>query len=448
MTRKSRCERPDTSLCGPPSRRPCSRRSTPRRRLFPPPQAVTIDPATKQSVTKRLHNKGRQARQVLTVNGRVKLLRRWWQAEQAGSLAPADEVIDPQLATVSVGVREMAARLNNDSTSFQRTAANLDRTAMIKMSAEQLRRLVLAAGQAVLAAQQQNALPTAFRAADCVVDPQAEQPTTRIYHGLDGVMVPLVTEEEKVKRRAAAVEKRRSSGKTSVPLPPRKRGAGQSFKEFKTIVFYDEHGAHWHEVLSRRSRTQVGAVVRREAQRLGFAYADEKIANVDGADWIRERLTEGPRPLPLDGLGLDFYHLSENVHRCRRRVFGEEHESGRQWAEQLLHAFKHEGYAPAWEQLTVWRTSLTSPRHKAAADKLLNYVSRREEMIQYPQFQGQGWQIGSGPTESRCKTTTHRLKGRGRRWDAPNAEAIAALTTLEDSRQWNFYWPTSSPTGD
>jgi len=26
----------------------------------------------------------------------------------------------------------------------------------------------------------------------------------------------------------------------------------------------------------------------------------------------------------LDALGLDFYHLSENVHRARRKAFGEE----------------------------------------------------------------------------------------------------------------------------
>jgi len=406
------------------------------------------DPVTRQPVQKRLQNKGRQPRKVLTVNGHVKLLRRGWHAADSGSVAPVDEMIDPQLGTVSVGVREMACRLNNDSASFQKTAENLHRTALVKMSGEQLRQRVIATGQDVLQAQRQNAIPTAFRATDCVVDPQAEQPTTRIYHGLDGVMVPLVTDEEKVKRRQKTVEQRRRSGKTSAPLPPRKRGASQSFKEFKTIVFYDEHGQHWHEVLSRRSRTQVGAVVRREAQRLGLAYADEKIANVDGADWIRERLTEGPHQLPLDGLGLDFYHLSENIHRCRRRVFGEETQSGQQWAEHLLHTLKHEGYAPAWDQLIVWRTSLTSPTQKEAADKLLNYMSRRQEMIQYPQFQEHGWQIGSGPTESRCKTSTSRLKGRGCRWDAPHAEAVAALTTLQDSGQWHLYWPTSTPTGD
>lgn len=392
-----------------------------------------------------MHNKGRQSRQMLTVNGPVKLVRRWWHAPGIGSLAPADEVIDPHANTVSPGVREMACRLNNDSASFDKTAENLARTALVRMSGERLRQLVIAQGHAVLRAQQENAVPTAFRAVECVVDPQAAQPVTRIYTGLDGVMVPLVTEAEKVKRRQGVRQKRQRRGKPCRRLPPRRRGADQSFKEFKTITFYDEHGGHWHEALSRRSRKRIGALVRREAQRLGFQYADEKIANVDGASWIKAQLTERADQLPLDGLGLDFYHLSENIHRCRRGVFGDASPEGSAWAESLLHTLKHEGWEPAWDFLTNWRATLRSRRKKIAADRLLNYVSERREMIGYAEFRERGWQIGSGPTESRCKTTTSRLKGRGRRWDAPNAEAVAALTALQDSGQWPLYWKTPTP---
>jgi hypothetical protein len=312
------------------------------------------------------------------------------------------------------------------------------------MSSEQLRQLVLAEGRTVLAAQAAGTIPTAFQARDCLLAPGQPHSPTRVYTGCDGVMVPLITEAEKVRRRTAVRQKRQRRGKKCRPLPPRRRGADRSFKEFKTVVFYDEAGRHWHEVLSRRPRKRIGAVLRREAQRLGFAEARERIANVDGADWIRAQLTERPHELPLDGLGLDFYHLSANVHRCRRTVYGEENATGQTWAGAVLHTFKHAGYEAAWEQLQAWRTSLKSRRHRAAADRLLHYVFERREMINYREFVQRGWQIGSGPTESRCKTSTQRLKGRGRRWDAPNAEAVAALTTLYDSRQWNLYWTTLS----
>jgi hypothetical protein len=69
----------------------------------------------------------------------------------------------------------------------------------------------------------------------------------------------------------------------------------------------------------------------------------------------------------------------------------------------------------AWEQLLAWRRPLRSRTKKAEADRLIRYVLERREMINYPEFQKRGWQIGSGPAESRCKTSTSRLKGRGRR---------------------------------
>lgn len=393
-----------------------------------------------------MRNKGKQSRSVLTVNGSVKMVRRWWHGVGVGSVVPMEAVLDSQQSTVSVGVREMACRLNNDGTSFDSTAENLDRTALVKMSGEQLRQIVLAAGTTVLQAQQDNAIPTAFRAAECIVDPSVpkEKQMTRIYTGLDGVMVPLVTDAEKVKRRKDIKVKRQRSGKKCRPLPPRTKGSDLAFKEFKTIVFYDERGKHWHEVLSAKSRTQVGAVVRREAKRLGFAFAKEKIANVDGATWIKTQLTDHAEQLPLDGLGLDFYHLAENVHRCRRVVFGADDKAGQDWAATLLHTLKHDGWETAWDQLTRWRSTLRGKVKKAGADRLLNYVSDRRDMINYPEFQQKSWQIGSGPTESRCKTSTQRLKGRGRRWNKSNAEALAALTTLKDSNQWNLFWPNPS----
>jgi len=46
-----------------------------------------------------------------------------------------------------------------------------------------------------------------------------------------------------------------------------------------------------------------------------------------------------------------------------------------------------------------------------------------------PEFRAKSWQIGSGPTEAECKTTTRRVKGRGCRWNTDNAEAMMALAT-------------------
>jgi hypothetical protein len=75
----------------------------------------------------------------------------------------------------------------------------------------------------------------------------------------------------------------------------------------------------------------------------------------------------------------------------------------------------------------------------------MGYIAERREMIRYPEFRRNGWQIGSGPTEAQCKTATQRLKGRGRRWDRANAEALMALDCLDSSHAWNRYWTTLDP---
>jgi hypothetical protein len=381
---------------------------------------------------------------VLTINGRVRVWRRWWHGAGVGSTAPADDVLDRQGITITPGVVEMASRENLSASSFDRAAANLARLAQVTLSPEQLRQEVEAAGRRVLAAQESGRIETAWKAEDCVLPGEKGQ-KTRIYTGCDGVMVPVVTEAEKIKRREVVKAKRRRCGKKCKPLPPRKRGADQPWKEFKVAYFYSEDMRRQHVAFTHRNHEAAGKLLRREADRLGFRRATERVAVVDGATWIRDQMQL--HLAELDGLGLDFYHLSENVHRARRAVFGEESEEGRAWAEGLMHVFKHEGYGTAWERLLQWRGQLGRSRKRKAADRLLNYASAREEMIRYPAFRERGWQIGSGPTESQCKLCTKRLKGHGRRWDRPNAAAVAALDSLERSGHWQNFWPSASPAG-
>lgn len=373
---------------------------------------------------------------MLTINGRVRLWRRRWHSAKGGASTPIDAWVDAAEGTISLGVREMACRLNGDGKNFDKAAANLARTAQVHVSGETLRVLVETEGKRVLQAQQSGRLAPGWAAADCRVDPKAATSPTRVYVGSDGVMVPLVTDAEKVSRRTKTKAKRRRRGKKAKPLPPRKPGADQHYKEFKIVAFYDETEAHRLVSGTRGDCEAAGRLMRREAGRIHLDQADEKVGNVDGSPWIRNQIER--QSLPLDDLGLDFYHLGENVHKARREIYGEGDETGTRWAGELLHVFKHDGYEAAWEQLLQWRVALTGGR--AAADRLVNYVSERREMIKYPAFRAKGWQIGSGPTEATCKTLTARLKGSGMRWDGNNAEAIMALEALTQSGQWPAYW--------
>ncbi len=56
------------------------------------------------------------------------------------------------------------------------------------------------------------------------------------------------------------------------------------------------------------------------------------------------------------------------------------------------------------------------------------------------QFRLKGMKIGSGPTESSCKSEARRLKGIGMRWKQRNADGMLALEALHQSDLWQTYW--------
>ena len=74
-----------------------------------------------------MKNKGRQDYTILTVNGRVRLWRRRWHSSAQGTITPLDSWVDLAEASISLGVREMACRLNGDGKNFDKAADNLAR---------------------------------------------------------------------------------------------------------------------------------------------------------------------------------------------------------------------------------------------------------------------------------------------------------------------------------
>ena len=70
----------------------------------------------------------------------------------------------------------------------------------------------------------------------------------------------------------------------------------------------------------------------------------------------------------------------------------------------------------------------------------MNYAAKRDDMMPYDVCDQKGWDVGSGPMESMCGVTTDRIKGRRKRWDIDNAEALMALEALWQSGLWDKYW--------
>lgn len=341
---------------------------------------------------------------------------------------------------MSVGVREMVCRLGIAGGSFERSARNLKHAAQVQISQEYYRQIVESDGQAVLLAQDADQLELDWSASDCKTKTPQGQEVSRVYASGDGVMVPVTTRAEKLKRRATVLKRRK--GKRPVrpgrwtKLPTVKDGSDQRYKQCYVTAFYDQEQTHRLVSVTRQDHHGLGRLMRRDAARLRLRGAEQRIGLIDGAVCLRNQIER----LPLTALELDFYHLCEHVHQARRETFGESNESGKAWAGDLLHTVRHEGYEPFWEKLTRWRGRLRCAAGRRSADALLHYVAERREMIRYNEFEQRGWHIGSGPMEAMCKATTRRLKGPGMRWNRTNAEGMMALEALYQSNQWDAYW--------
>ena len=201
-------------------------------------------------------------------------------------------------------------------------------------------------------------------------------------------------------------------------------------------IFYDQSQEHRLVGVTCQKVKGLKRLLKTDAARVHLRSAGERLGMVDGAVCLRNHLDK----LPLDEVMLDFFHLSEHVGEAAGKTLGAETEPTKQWLTKVLHALRHEGYQPFFQQLLDWRTPLRGGKRKAA-DELINYVASRREMIVYEKCEQRGWDVGSGPMESMCGVTTDRIKGRGRRWNLENAEAMMALEALYQSTGlWDRYW--------
>ena len=371
-----------------------------------------------------------QATTVLTVNGRLSVRRTVYWSAQGGTFVPTDQWLGLAEHRVSPGVCEMCCR-EALHCSFEVAADNLHRMAQLSLSGSTVRGIVEPQGRAVLTAQQKGWLRPAFTAADCTAG--------TLISGADGVQVPMVTEQQKQKRRQTESAKRTGQGRSSSASVGRpKPGSEGPYKEFKLVAFYDPDKSHCHVVATRDDCEAAGRLMRREARRLHLSQAKVKYAVSDGADWIARQYQ---RQLPmLDEHILDYYHLREHVVQAGSVLYGEGTAKATQWREQMMGQVWEHGSLVMLDRLGSYlRRHRTGPKCEAL-ESLRDYVAKRVAMTDYPRFRQLGYDCGSGPTESLCGRLTDRLKGPGMRWDASNAEAMMALVSLYHSGLWRAYW--------
>jgi len=396
-------------------------------------------------VERGLVSRGVSVRSTLSCNGRVELRRRRFQNPDGTVEAAVDELIDLAGRGVSLATREMCCRVAVDCGSFARAAANLKRLAGLTLSDETLRQVAQCEGRAVLAWQEDGQLELDFDAGQWVTQATADQrPVRRAYVGIDGFLLPMVTDAEVAKRLQKARVRRKSLRRHRGVRRPKlrhRRGADQRYKEMKLVTIYDQPKEHRLVRATRLGVDKAGRMLRQMRGDVRLHRADQTVAVTDGAEWIAG-LVERNLPVGTRTVVLDYYHASQHVHQARRAIFGESDARGQTWADQVLHHLSHESFESAWDVLLGTRSKLRSVVKRKALDELMRYLGSRQEKVNYPAFRAAGLDIGSGPTESMCKSLSRRMKGVGMRWTPRNAQAMTALEALHQSNLWSAYWST------
>jgi len=369
------------------------------------------------------------------------VFRRRFSDSQGGLSTPVDDLVDVVHQSVSLLVKEMCCCLGTNAGSFSRAAEALKRVGQLALSDELLRDIVESEGRQVVR-WQEHQTPT-FDAGKCLTTSTSDgSRVSRVYAGLDGFMLPMVTQAEADKRyekaRLRRKHLRRKRGQRRRSLV-RRSGADQRYKEYKLAVFYDQDQQHKLLRVTRKGPEHAGRMLKNMAEDIRLLAAQEIVAVTDGVLWI-DALVKDYLPGDKTTAILDFYHAAEHVHQARREVYGEGSPEGQSWSGRIIQEMLECRFDDWWQLVVEERARVRSAGKRKALDALMGYLLSRREKLEYARFRAMGLKIGSGPTESGCKSESRRLKGVGMRWAPKNAEAMLALESLHQSNQWKTYW--------
>ncbi len=174
-----------------------------------------------------------------------------------------------------------------------------------------------------------------------------------------------------------------------------------------------------------------------EACRCGFREAKEVIYIGDGAPWIR---TEHRRHFGRATFIIDWFHASEYVWDCGKKLFGEGTEATVGWVKKRLDWLWDGCTKKLLGDLKEQRKKYRGSKRKAV-DTLIRYVSNNEEEMRYDVFREKGYDIGSGAVEAACKNVVgKRLKQSGMIWSRTGSSATLALRVTWLNDRWEQLW--------
>jgi hypothetical protein len=360
-----------------------------------------------------LSARGPQERTVETLVGAIRLRRSSFYCErcQLGT-APLDEALQVTERRTQLDVQKAAVRLTKE-VPYETACELFEELTGLSLSAHTAHEVThtVAAGLTVL-----DVAPSREEILAKIVAVAAGQPWRPILVlAIDGADVP--TRPETAKGRRPGRKKARAK---------RARWTGE-WREAKGFRFYliDEERIvqvlSWHQVQT----DEEAADALRQVKAAGLIPEDEVRLCViaDGARWIwKQAQALFPSAVEI----LDYYHCSERLHKVAALQYGAQPERQREWCEAALaRLFYGEVHGVIWG---LQRMKPTAAQAAEEITKLIPYLQRHQERLDYRLARKGGYPMGSGGIESANKFICHvRLKRSGAWWYVTNANQMLAL---------------------
>ncbi len=360
-----------------------------------------------------LSARGPQERTVETLVGAVRLRRPYFYCEhcQRGS-APLDASLGLTERRKQPDVQKAAVKLTKE-VPYETACELFEELTGLPLSAHTAHEVTQAVAQGLTVLDVAPSREEIVAKIAAVATGQPWRPILVL--AIDGADVPTRPETAKGRRPG----RKRARAKRA-----RWTGEWREAKGFRFYLIADERIVQvlsWHQV----QRDEEAADALRHVKAAGLIPEEEVRLCViaDGARWIWK---QAGALFPSAVEMLDYYHCSEHLYKVAALQYGTHPEWQREWCEAALARL-------FWGEVhgVIWGLQRMKPTNAQAAEemgKLIRYLQRHQERLDYRFARKGGYPMGSGGIESANKFICHvRLKRSGAWWYVTNANQMLAL---------------------
>jgi hypothetical protein len=359
------------------------------------------------------------------VLGQLTVRRAYYYCRRCGAgLCPFDQAAGLTAKNLTPGLERLATLAGGVSDGFEKAGELLDEMAGAHLSESTMQRTAEAAGQRLGELQEQGQTFGPRRLWDWHLDALGRRIA---YLGLDATGVP-------------------QQGPEGAAAPGRMAYVGTVYNTCPEWL-WPRDGKPRPRMQARYvcglyGLAEMGPLLRRQAAHVGVEQADLWLALTDGGNGLEDFMRTN---FPLVTVViLDFWHAAEYLGDLAKALHPRDEDQAKAQTAAWCQLLKEEGGATTLAVLQEWEwPERQSKELREQRERVQEYFGNNLHRMEYPEYVAEGWEIGSGPVESACKTVVNqRLKLAGMRWGEDGADAMCHVRALYrgEKGQWEAFW--------